>query len=375
MVGVRILLSTVYLKFNYFRNPFRFTVFISILTLLNVIMKNLTLKDIAIALNISVTTVSKALKNYPDVSVKTKERVKAYAEKVNFTPNSFAAYLRTHESKTVGIVIPRLNHFFFSSILRGIITEAEKNEYMTFILCSDESYELEKTQIQRLLNKNVDGIFLSIADKTHDLTHIQNIMDKDTNLVIFDKYSKLTPCSSVVIDDRKAAYTAVEHLIKKGKKRIAHFRGPLLPQNSIDRFLGYRQALEENGIEYDKDLVFICDEINDSEGYDHMQQILDQKMDIDAIFAVADLPAVGAIKCLIENKVQIPEEIAVMGFSNWLISSLITPSLSTIDQPGELMGRKAFQVFLDERDTKKRNEPVVFQKYEIETTLIERKST
>ena len=375
MVGLRLLLSTVYLKFSYFRNPFRFTVFISILTLLNVIMKNLTLKDIAIALNISVTTVSKALKNYPDVSVKTKERVKAYAEKVNFTPNSFAAYLRTHESKTVGIVIPRLNHFFFSSILRGIITEAEKHEYMTFILCSDESYELEKTQIQRLLNKNVDGIFLSIADKTHDLTHIQNIMDNDTNLVIFDKYSKLTPCSSVVIDDRKAAYTAVEHLIKKGKKRIAHFRGPLLPQNSIDRFLGYRRALEENGIEYDKDLVFICDEINDSEGYDHMQQILDQKMDVDAIFAVADLPAVGAIKCLIENKVQIPEEIAVMGFSNWLISSLITPSLSTIDQPGELMGRKAFQVFLDERDTKKRNEPVVFQKYEIETTLIERKST
>lgn len=375
MVGVRLILSTVYLKFSYFQNPFRFTVFISILTLLNVIMKNLTLKDIAIALNISVTTVSKALKNYPDVSVKTKERVKAYAEKVNFTPNSFAAYLRTHESKTVGIIIPQLNHFFFSSILRGIITEAEKNEYMTFILCSDESYELEKTQIQRLLNKNVDGIFLSIADKTHDLTHIQNIIDKDTNLVIFDKYSKLTPCSSVVIDDRKAAYTAVEHLIKKGKKRIAHFRGPLLPQNSIDRFLGYRRALEENGIEYDKDLVFICDEINDSEGYDHMQQILDQKMDVDAIFAVADLPAVGAIKCLIENKVQIPEEIAVMGFSNWLISSLITPSLSTIDQPGELMGRKAFQVFLDERDTKKRNEPVVFQKYEIETTLIERKST
>ena len=188
-------------------------------------MKNLTLKDIATALNISVTTVSKALKNYPDVSVKTKERVKAYAEKVNFTPNSFAAYLRTHESKTVGIVIPRPNHFFFSSILRGIISEAEKHEYMTFILCSDESYELEKTQIQRLLNKNVDGIFLSIADKTHDLTHIQNIMERDTNLVIFDKYSKLTPCSSVVINDRKAAYTAVEHLIKKEKNALPTLEG------------------------------------------------------------------------------------------------------------------------------------------------------
>lgn len=339
------------------------------------LMKNLTLKDLATALDISVTTVSKALQNYPDVSKKTKERVKVYAEKVNFKPNSFAAYLRTNESKTVGIVIPRLNHFFFSSILRGIIKEAEKHEYMTFILCSDESYELEKIQINRLLNKNVDAIFLSIADKTHDLTHIQNIMDKETNLVIFDKYSKLTPCSSVVIDDQKASYTAVEHLIKKGKKRIAHFRGPLLPQNSIDRFLGYRKALEDNRIEYDKDLVFICDQISDTEGYDHMQIILNKKLDIDAVFAVADLPAVGAIKCLIENNIKIPEEISVMGFSNWLISSLITPTLSTIDQPGELMGKKAFQIFLEERDAKKRKEPIVFKKYVIETTLIERKST
>ena len=338
-------------------------------------MKNLTLKDIAAALNISVTTVSKALKNYPDVNLKTKERVKAYAEKVNFTPNSFAASLRTKESKTIGIVIPRLNHFFFSSILRGIICEAEKHEYMTFILCSDESYELERIQIQRLLNKNVDAIFLSIADRTHDLKHIQNIIDKETSLVIFDKYSKLTSCSSVVIDDRKAAYNAVDHLIKKGKKRIAHFRGPLLPQNSIDRFLGYRQALEENGLEYDKDLVFICDEINDSEGYEHMQYILDKKLDVDAVFGVADLPAIGALKCLTDNGIKIPEEIAVIGFSNWLMSSLVTPSLSTIDQPGELMGRKAFQVFVDERDAKKRNEPIEFKKYEIETTLIERKST
>tara|TARA_B100000767_G_scaffold262628_1_gene275488 strand:- start:8813 stop:9829 length:1017 start_codon:yes stop_codon:yes gene_type:complete len=338
-------------------------------------MKNLTLKDIAAALNISVTTVSKALKNYPDISVKTRERVKAYAEKVNFTPNSFAAYLRTHESKTIGIVIPQLNHYFFSSILRGIISEAEKHEYMTFILCSEESYDLEKVQIQRLLSKNVDGIFLSIADKTHDLAHIQNIIDNGTNLVIFDKYSKLTPCSSIVIDDRKAAYSAVEHLIKKGKKRIAHFRGPLLPQNSIDRFLGYKKALEDHSIEYDKNLVFICDEISDSEGFDHAQNILDQKLDVDAIFAVADLPAIGAIKCLLENHIKIPDKIAVMGFSNWMISSLITPSLSTIDQPGELMGRKAFKVFLEERDTKKRNEPVVFQKYEIETTLVERNST
>jgi LacI family transcriptional regulator len=246
---------------------------------------------------------------------------------------------------------------------------------MTFILCSDESYELEKIQIERLINKNVDGIFLSIANKTHDLGHIQNIIDKETSLVIFDKYSKLTACSSVVIDDQKAAYTAVEHLIKKGKTKIAHLRGPLLPQNSIDRFLGYRKALDDYGLEYDKDLVFICDDINDTEGYNHMQTILDKKIEIDAIFAVADLPAVGAMNCLLENNIKIPEEVSVIGFSNWLISSLITPSLSTIDQPGELMGRKAFQVFMNEREMKKKKEQVEFKKYEIETTLIERDST
>ncbi len=338
-------------------------------------MKKLTLKNIATALNISVTTVSKALKNYPDVSVKTKNRVKEYAKKVNFTPNSFAAYLRTQESKIVGVVIPRLNHFFFSNILKGLISEAEKHEYMPIILCSEESYELEKTQVQRLLSKNVDAIFLSIADKTHNLSHIQDIIDQETCLVTFDKYSKLTNCSSVIIDDRKAAYTAVEHLIKRGKKRIAHFRGPLLPQNSIDRFLGYKQALEDNGLIYDKDLVFICDEISNKEGYNHMQHIIDKKIDIDAIFAVADLPGAGAIKCLQDNNVKIPEDVAVMGFSNWLISSLITPSMSTINQPGEMMGRKAFQVFIEERDAKKQDKPINFKKYKIKTTLIQRDST
>lgn len=338
-------------------------------------MKNLTLKNIATALNLSVTTVSKALKNYPDVSSKTKKRVKEYAKKVNFIPNSFAAYLRTRESKMIGVIIPRLNHFFFNNILKGLISEAEKHGYMTLVLCSEESYELEKIQIQRLLNKSVDSIFLSIADETHDLSHIQDIINQDVILVTIDKYSKLTNCSSVIIDDRKAAYNAVNHLIKRGRKRIAHFRGPLLPQNSIDRFLGYKKALEDNDIEFKKELVFICYEISDKEGYSYTQHIIDKKIDIDAIFTFADLPGIGAIKCLQDNNIKIPEDIAVMGFSNWPISSFITPAMSTVNQSGEMMGRKAFQVFIEERDAKKQNIPIKFKKHLIETTLIQRAST
>ena len=155
-------------------------------------MKNLTLKDIASALNLSITTVSKALKDYPDVSPKTKAKVKAYTKEVNFTPNAYAAYLRTQESKIIGVIIPRLNHYFFSNVLKGIMKAAEAEGYMVIVLNSEESYELEKKQIDRLLKQNVDGILLSIADSTHDTKHIDNILKQNIPLVLFDKYSKLS---------------------------------------------------------------------------------------------------------------------------------------------------------------------------------------
>jgi LacI family transcriptional regulator len=338
-------------------------------------MKNLTLKDIAAALNLSITTVSKALKDYPDVNTNTKERVKAYAKKVNFTPNAHAAFLRTQQSKLIGVVIPRLNHFFFSNVLRGIMKAAEEEDYMVIVLSSDESYELEKKQINRLLQQNVDGILLSIADSTHDTKHIDAIIEQKIPLIFFDKYSKLSNCSSVVINDQKAAFNAVEHLIKQGKKNIAHLRGPLLPQNSIDRFLGYRKALEQYGLEYRKEWVFTCDQISNEEGYAYTQEIIEKHPEIDAIFAVADMPAVGAIKCLNEQKIVIPDQIAVMGFSNWRISNLVTPTLSTVNQPGIEMGEKAFELFHKEQQLIKKGESVVYEKIELDTKLIIRQSS
>lgn len=338
-------------------------------------MKNLTLKDIATALNLSITTVSKALKDYPDVNKNTKERVKAYAKKVNFTPNAHAAFLRTQESKLIGVVIPRLNHYFFSNVLRGIMKAAEEQDYMVIVLSSDESYELEKKQIKRLLQQNVDGILLSIADSTHDTKHIDAIIEQKIPLIFFDKYSKLSNCSSIVINDQKAAFSAVEHLIKKGKKNIAHLRGPLLPQNSIDRFLGYRKALEHHGLEYRKEWVFTCNQISNEEGYNYTQEIIKNHPEIDAIFAVADMPAVGAIKCLNEHNVAIPNQIAVMGFSNWRVSNLVTPTLSTVNQPGVEMGEKAFQMFYREHQLMKKGEAVVYEKNEVETNLVIRQST
>ena len=222
-------------------------------------MKPVTLKQIAESLGISITTVSKALKDYPDVSKKTRKLVRETASQLNYRPNSFAVNLRTKESKTIGLIIPEIVHHFFSSVIKGIISQAEKKGYLVIILQSNESYSLEKKQIDLLLSKHVDGILISLANETSDFKHITDVIDQDKPIVMFDKIAKIVNCSKVIIDDRKAAYIATQHLINTGCKRIAHFRGPLLPQNSIDRFLGYKKALIDNNLPYDPSLVYICD--------------------------------------------------------------------------------------------------------------------
>lgn len=339
-------------------------------------MNNTTLKEIANQLGISVTTVSKALKGYSDVSEKTKKAVIELANQLNYTPNSFAVNLRTKESKTIGLIVPTIVHHFFSNVIEGILEEAEKRDYMVIILQSNEKFELEKKQINLLLNKRVDGILISLSNETGEFDHLNTVLSHNTPLVLFDKIAKIVNCSKVMINDRKAAYDAVCYLIKKGYKKIAHFRGSYLPQNSIDRFLGYKKALEDNNIPYDPSLVFVCENNNDfKDGYENAKKIINENLNIDAIFAVTDLVAIGIIKYLNEANISIPNQIAVLGFSNWFMSSVISPALSTIDQPGFEIGRKAASILFDEINLKKNNLPIIFQSVELETTLIERETT
>ena len=339
-------------------------------------MKDATLKEIATQLGISITTVSKALKNYSDVSEKTKKAVINLATELNYTPNSFAVNLRTKESKTIGLIIPTVVHHFFSNVIEGILEEAEKRNYMVIILQSNENYELEKKQVALLLNKRVDGILISLSNGTGEFDHLKTILANKTPLVLFDKIAKIVNCSKVTINDRKAAYDAVTYLIKKGYKKIAHFRGSYLPQNAIDRFLGYKKALEDNNIVYDSSLVYLCENNLDFEdGYENAKKIIAEHPDIDAIFAVTDLVAIGIIKYFNEIGIPIPKQIAVFGFSNWFMSSIISPKLTTIDQPGFEIGKKSATILFDEIHSKKNNEPIVFQSIELETSIIEREST
>ncbi|WP_026712608.1 LacI family DNA-binding transcriptional regulator [Flavobacterium daejeonense] len=338
-------------------------------------MREATLKEIAHTLGISITTVSKALKNYPDVSEKTRKAVIALAEELHYTPNSFAVNLRTKESKTIGLIIPEVVHHFFSGVVNGIIDEAEKNGYLVIILQSNESLELEKKQVALLLNKRVDGIIMSLSNESNDDAHIKEIIQKGIPFVQFDKISKLIPSSKVIINDQKAAMEAVQHLIDMGCKKIAHIRGLANPQNSIDRFLGYKKALEKNGIPFDSSLVYSCKSITFEQGVEFAQQILEEDKGIDGIFVITDLVAVGLLAHFNEKGIQVPGQIAVIGFSNWLVSQVITPKLSTVDQPSYEMGVAAFNLLLEEMIYRKKGKIFEPKTIELPTSIITREST
>lgn len=338
-------------------------------------MKETTLKQIAETLGISITTVSKALKNYSDVSPKTKQAVLELANSLQYTPNSFAVNLRTKESKTIGLIIPEVVHHFFSNVINGIIAEAEKNGYLVIILQSNESLELEKKQVELLINKRVDGIIVSLSNESNHDEHLKDIIRRGIPFVQFDKISKLIPSSKVIINDQKAAFDAVEHLILKGCKKIAHIRGPVNPQNAIDRFIGYKRALEKYNIPFDSSLVYTCKNVTFEEGMEFAKQIATTQPDVDGLFVITDLVAVGVLAYFNEAQIKVPQQIKVIGFSNWFMSQVITPKLSTVDQPSYEMGITTFNLLLQEMNCKKEMIQFVPQTIELTTQIIERDST
>lgn len=246
---------------------------------------------------------------------------------------------------------------------------------MVIILQSNESYELEKKQLDLLLSKRVDGILISLANGTGDFKHLNDLISQEVPFVMFDKIAKIVNCSKVIINDRKAAYTATKYLIDSGCKRIAHFRGPLLPQNSIDRFLGYKTALDDNGIGYDSSLVYVLKDMSFDEGVHFSKKLLKDHDDVDGIFINTDLVAIGAISEFNKCGVKVPEDISIVGFSNWFMSSVISPSLTTINQPGYLMGKTAFKQLYKEIRKLKNNIAVTPKIIELETDLVVRDST
>ena len=334
-----------------------------------------TLKKLATILGISTATVSKALKNYPDINEDTKKRVVELAASLNYQPNALAQGLRNKESKIIGLVIPEIVHDFFSKVILGAIQAAQQKGYLTIVLCTNESFEEEKIHLKQLTDKHVDGILLSLSDKTTQHKHIKQVIDRGIPVVMFDKISKLIKSSKVIIDDQKAAFNATQHLIDTGCKKIAHIRGDLKPQTTIDRFIGYKRALSKNNIPFDNSLVFRCKSLTFSEGYKIAKKIIKNHPDVDGVFAFTDLIAAGVLKRFSELKIKVPNQVSVMGFSDWFLTKITTPTLSSVHQPGYEMGEKAFELLYNDICTLKKEGEITPSIIEVPTHIVPRKST
>ncbi|GAB4405621.1 MAG: LacI family DNA-binding transcriptional regulator [Bacteroidia bacterium] len=313
--------------------------------------RQITLADLAKELGISTATVSRALKDYPDISTETKQRVLELAHKWNYRPNSMAAGLRKRESKVIGVIVPSIVNHFFSAVIKGIMEVAYDHDYRVMLCQSDESYDKEVADAHALFNSRVDGLLVSIAHETDRYNHFDEFLDAGVPLVFFDKVppDNIDHYSKVIVDDYEGAYRAVTHLIAQGLTRIAHFHGPRLASTSRNRLQGYLDAMQAYGLVVDPDKhLYACQQITLEEGQAFVHQLRDRDPDCQAIFAVTDTVAIGAITALKALGIAIPGQMRVVGFSDWEMSAIFEPSLSSVAQPGLEMGRIATRLLLKE---------------------------
>lgn len=312
-------------------------------------MKNriITLKEIAEKLELSISTISRALNDHPDISEATKKRVKHLATELNYIPNIFAKGFRAHKTNIIGVIVPSITHYFTTTLIRGIIEEASLQGYRVIISESNNDINKQTEMLNTMIQFGVDGILMSLSKMTRDIESILKIMNT-LPLILFDKVSNKIPCTQVVINEEEAGYHAVEHLINIGKKRIAIIKESEFSYNSEKRFTGYLRALKEHHLPIDEKLILTVDDISLVQGKRMANVLMSLKQKPDAIFAITDNAAIGVIKTLKKLNVKIPEEIAVVGFSNSFNSTIIEPNLTTVDQPGQKIGATAVKYLIEE---------------------------
>lgn len=304
----------------------------------------ISINDIAKALGISPSTVSRALKDHPDISVETKRIVQQYAQEVNYRPNALALSLKRQRSNTIGLIIPEFVHHFFSSIISGIEELAYSKGFRLIICQSNEDVKREIINTQLLMDNRVDGILISQSKSTVDSSHFKDIIDSGIPLVFFDRVNDSLATDRIVTDDFEGAYLATKHLIERGCKKIMHLASPSHMQIGKLRKEGYFKALMDHGIVTNSELVIECD--TRLEVIQKKSEILNLSGSFNGIFAVNDFTAIAAMQILQGEGFKIPSEIKVVGFGNDPIASIACPPLTTIEQDGFQMGNQAVEILL-----------------------------
>ena len=298
-----------------------------------------TIKDIARELGISPSTVSKALKGHPDISSSTRKAVQDLVEKWNYKPDPIALSLKGGLSKTIGVIVPEIVHYFFSTVISGIEDLANESGYHVMFCQSNELYQKEVKAVDTLLASRVDGILVSLSKSTFDFSHFTKIRESDIPLVFFDRICEAIDTDRVIVDDETGAYEAVTHLIKTGCRNIVHLSGPQNLQIGKGRKNGYIRAIREAGIQLIEENIIYCDTAEEARVV--VPGLLKRTIIPDGIFAVNDLTAAEAMKVVKMNGLRVPEEISVVGFTSGMISDLTDPSLSSVEQHGYEIGKEA----------------------------------
>lgn len=308
--------------------------------------KKITIYDLAKDLNLSPATISRSLNNHPSISSKTKQKVISYAQSSGYRINKFAANLSKQKSNTIGVIVPKLNSYFMSTVLSGIEKVANEHGYNLIISQSLESQEKEKLNARTLYDSGVDALMVSLAYETSSYDHFKTFRDRKIPLLFFDRVHQVETCPTILIDNRQAGFDATQHLIQQGCKNILFVGGNLKRNVYNDRFSGFKDALSEYGFQFKPDHLLQTN--LDPKEIDQVIQHIDRaKKKFDGIFVSNDSMAVACIKALSKYGHKIPEEVKIIGFNNDPISEIISPDLSTIDYPGYELGVLAGQSIIN----------------------------
>ena len=307
----------------------------------------ITMKDIAQALGVSVATVSRALKDSPRISVERREAIKAYANAHNFFPNALAESLRNsrvHPIRVIGVIMPQINHFYFSSILSGIEEEASARGYRLMVAQSGEQYEREVRICQSFFENKVCGVIVSQAKNTVKYDHFQKLIDNGVPLVFFDRICTGVNSSRVVVDDYMGAFNAVRHLIETGCRKIAFYGAPMNLEISKNRYNGYHDALVRFGLSVEEKYIRICDNRADAESITpEMLRMVDHP---DAFIAINDDTAIGILYTAKSMGFRVPQDISICGFTNGERAIACDPMLTTVEQRGKVVGEEAANILI-----------------------------
>lgn len=334
-------------------------------------MKRITIKDLAKYLLLSTSTISRALINDKNIHPDTKKKVLDAAEKLGYKPNPTALNLKYGQSKNIGLVVPEMITPFASKVLRGLQNILYPLGYRIIITESDENPEIERKNLLLLEEFNVDGIIINLCHETYNQDLYREIMDRGIPMVFFDRIpGKSLDASKVMVNDSIKASLMIEHLIDTGRKRIVHLMGPSTIRNSAERAMGYKRILTKYGL-FDPDLLIKTEGITFEHGRNAIQELLNKKIGFDSIFAFTDTLAIGAMNYLLEQKVSVPEDVAVASFSGTELATIVHPQLTSVEQPLIQMGEAAAGLILEKiKDSKALSRTII-----MDAELIYRAST